>query len=101
MKKIFGNGRYLEGNKNREEKGGRKYLEKRNIFCGGEEQRRRIFSFSVVLPSPAWRRKISGEQKCVACKEEGKGRNIWRSIWSLEEKKNGEGKSGKYLKKEK
>ena len=36
-----------------------------------------------------WRiiRKISGEQKYVACKEEGKGRNIWRSIWSLEEKK--------------
>ena len=48
-----------------------------------------------------WRRKISREQKYVACKDERIGKSIWRSIWSLEEKKNGEGKSGKYLKKEK
>lgn len=58
--------------KNKEE--GEKCLEKENI----------------------WRTKIY-----VACKDEGIGRNIWRSVWSLEEKKNGEGKSGKYLKKEK
>ena len=67
-------------------------MEEKNIFV---EEKNKEEGENV------WRRKISGEQKYVAFKGEGIGRNIWRSIWSLEEKKNGEGKSGKYLKKEK
>ena len=58
-KEIFGNRRYLEDKKNREEKGGRKYLEKRNIFV---EQKNNGEGVKCLEKENIWRTKICGLQ---------------------------------------